>query len=75
MKQIIKRKSRMFCIDKTQLKPEARTTEVYNGLYAALYEEFKGANESPKYKRMTPLERLNSLNVFAINWLIERGLE
>jgi len=40
MEKVIIRKNKLFIIDKSKLKPEARKEEIFNALYAAVYEEF-----------------------------------
>lgn len=74
MDNIIYRKNKMFMIDKTKLKPAARKDDVCVALYAAIYQEFSGANYNQDYSDLTPLERMNKLNEFARNWLAERKL-
>lgn len=75
MEKIIYRKNKLFCIDKSKLKPEAQTPEVCSALYAAIYSEFSGAIYNKDYNNLTSLERLNKLNEFATEWLEERGLK
>jgi len=75
MKQVIIRKNRRFIINEEQLKPQANKPDICNALYAAIYREFLGASENPKYKDLTPIDRLNKLNEFALDWLKKRGLE
>lgn len=74
MDNIIYRKNKMFMIDKSKLKPAARKDDVCVALYAAIYQEFSGANYNQDYSNLTPLERMNKLNEFARNWLAERKL-
>lgn len=74
MKDLIKRKHGLFIIDTSQLKPKANKTTIINSLYGAIYEEFRGAHKNPTYKNLTPKEKMDVLNNFAINWLKERGL-
>lgn len=64
----------MFIIDKAKLKPAAQKEDVCQALYAAIYQEFSGANYNEDYSSLTPLERMNKLNEFARNWLKERKL-
>lgn len=75
MKIIITRRSNRFCIDKTQLSAAAKKDDICNALYAAVYDEFKGASKHPNYKDLSNLDRLNKLNEFALDWLKDRGLE
>lgn len=75
MKLIVNRRNKQFCIDTTQLSSKANNTDVINALYAAIYLEFRGASENPKYKHLTYLERFNKLNEFANKWLKDRGLD
>jgi len=73
MEKVIYRRSKLFIIDKEKLKPHARREEVYNALYAAIYSEFQGASNNPNYKDLTNLDKLEQVNVFAYNWLKQRG--
>lgn len=75
MIQYFKRKNKMFCIDESQLSSAAKTTYNMNALYGAVYEEFRGAINNPKYKGLTDKQRLDQVNLFALNWLKDRGLE
>lgn len=74
MKNIIYRQNKMFCIDKSKLSEKARSNDIINALYAAIYTEFIGASKSQYYKDLTPLERLDKVNEYANKWLSERGL-
>ena len=74
MKQVIFRQNKMFVIDREQLKPKARTDEICNALYAAIYTEFAGAAENPIYKDLTNLEKFARINAYANDWLQKRGL-
>ena len=74
MDRIVYRKNKLFCINKSLLKPEARKDDVCIALYAAIYTEFSGAVYNTDYKDITPIERLDAINAFAENWLDERGL-
>lgn len=74
MGNLIYRKNKMFIIDKSQLKPHAQKEDVYQALYAAIYQEFSGANYNQDYSELTALERMNKLNEFARKWLTERKL-
>jgi hypothetical protein len=73
MEKVILRKNKLFIIDKSKLKPEARKEEIYNALYAAVYEEFQGANTNLIYKDLNSLSRLEEVNKFAYNWLKQKG--
>ena len=73
MQNLVYKENHKFYINKELLLPEARTTAIINGLYAAIYEEFKGAIQNSKYSKLTPLERLEALNIFANNWAKQRG--
>lgn len=68
---IFKRKSSYFTIDDKIIKLE---TTIQNALYAAVYEEFRGAVNNSKYKNLTNLQRIQELNKYAENWLKDRGL-
>lgn len=74
MKQYFNRYNHKFVLDSEQLKPEARSVEITNGLYSAVYEEFSGAVYNRKYKDMSVQQKLNCMNEFADNWLKARGL-
>jgi hypothetical protein len=74
MNTIIYRKNKLFIIDKTQLKSNIKVEETCNALYAAMYEEFKGATDNSNYSNMTNLEKMSEINLFAYNWLKIRGL-
>lgn len=74
MKQVIFRQNKMFVIDREQLKPKARSDEICNALYAAIYTEFAGASENPAYKDLTNLDKFVKINEFANDWLQKRGL-
>lgn len=75
MENIIYRKNKLFCIDKSKLSPKACKDEIINALYAAVYMEFSGANYNEEYKNLNFLERLDKVNQFANKWLAERGLK
>lgn len=70
---ILRRQGAMFVIDDKKLSPKARDIPVKNGLYAAVYEEFFGASENPKYKNLSTLQLFNKMNEFAEKWLKDRG--
>lgn len=70
---IVYRNNRLFSIDKEYIKVEHRTSSVINGLYTAIYDEFRGAYENDKYKKLTFAERMSKLNLFAEKWLKDRG--
>ena len=73
-RSLIYRQNRLFKIDNTQLSVKANTSKVINALYADIYAEFVGANDSDKYKEMTYLQRINAVNDYALKWLQDRGL-
>jgi hypothetical protein len=73
MEKVIIRKNKLFIIDKSKLKPEARKEEIFNALYAAVYEEFQGADKNPTYKNLNSLDKLEQLNSYAYNWLKQKG--
>jgi hypothetical protein len=64
----------MFKIDNEYIKPEHRTSSVINSLYAAVYDEFRGASRNEKYKDLTYEQRMAKLNQFAEKWLRDKGL-
>ena len=69
---LIYRQGNMFKIDESKLSSAAKNTATKNALYAAVYDEFKGANENPLYKSLSPIEKMNELNQFAENWLKDK---
>ena len=71
---IFYRENRFFKIDTSQLSGAALDPKNLNALYAAVYGEFVGAISNPKYKNLTPLQKMNELNQFAQNWLQNKGL-
>jgi hypothetical protein len=71
---IIYRKNKLFCIDKSKLKPQAQKDDVCLALYAAIYKEFSGAIYNKDYMYLTPIEKMNKINEYAYKWLDERGL-
>jgi hypothetical protein len=72
--QIVYREGNYFKIDKKLLPKKSQTLEVINGLYAAIYDEFKGAVDNPKYQNLSYFEKMNKLNEFAEDWLRKRNL-
>ena len=70
---VILRKNRRFCINQQHIKEEHRTSSVLNGLYAAIYDEFRGAATNKKYVNLTYENRMQEVNNFAENWLKKRG--
>lgn len=72
---LIYRQNKLFKIDIKQLPIKARTTEKINALYAAIYFEFRGAEENDKYKKYTYQERMEKLNQFAKDWLLKQGFK
>jgi hypothetical protein len=74
MERVVYRKNKMFCIDKSKLKPEAQKNDIIVALYSAIYTEFSGASLNSDYKDLTSLERFERVNEFANNWLKKRGL-
>ncbi len=73
MEDVIFRKNKMFILDKEKLKPHAKKEEIYTALYAAIYTEFQGASKHPNYKNLTNLNKMQEVNLFAFNWLKQRG--
>lgn len=71
---IFYRENRFFKIDTSQLSGEALNSKNINALYAAVYGEFIAAVNNPKYKNLTPTQKMNELNQFAQNWLRSKGL-
>ena len=74
MEKLITRQNKMFCIDKSKLKQKAKSEQIIQALYAAIYTEFTGANEQDIYKDLNYNQRLTKVNEFAWNWLKERDL-
>jgi len=74
MKTIIVRKNRLFTIDRSVLKEEAKRDDICNALYAAVYLEFIGASKNPTYRDKTPKDLLLEVNKFANKWLQKKGL-
>lgn len=74
MQQYFFRKDNQFVINSKLLSERANTPTVINALYAAVYLEFRGAVDNPKYKDLNTLEKMQKLNEFAHNWLKTRGL-
>lgn len=71
---IFYRKNKLFKIDTDKLSHKAKTPEIINGLYLAVFEEFRGASDNPKYKRLNYSQKMSELNKFAENWLKIRNL-
>lgn len=74
MEKIIYRQNKMFCIDKTKLKPQAQKEDIYLALYGAIYTEFLGAIDNQEYANLNSMQKLEKVNEFATNWLNERRL-
>ena len=74
MENIIYRRNKLFCIDKSKIKSQVHKDDACVALYAAIYTEFAGAIYNKDYKDLTSLERLGKVNEFANKWLSERGL-
>lgn len=72
-KTLIYRKNLKFYINESKIKPQFRKVDVINALYGAIYEEFKGAIHNSKYVNMTPVEKIQQVNIFAEDWLKKRG--
>lgn len=71
---LIYREGKFFKVNTSLLSEKANRMDVINALYAALYEEFRGASENPVYMNLSLLERLQAVNDYASNWLKDRGL-
>jgi hypothetical protein len=71
---IFYRQNRYFKIDTTQLSGNALNPQNINALYSAVYKEFIGAVKNPKYKDLTPMQKMTKLNQFAQTWLTTKGL-
>lgn len=70
---IFYRQGSLFKINEKLLPKKANTTQVKNALYAAVYEEFKGASKNLLYRDLNPAQKMQKLNEFAVNWLQTRG--
>lgn len=70
---LVYRQNRLFKLDTDQLPARAKVSSVMNALYAALYEEFLGAQFSGKYGNMDLVTRMQAVNDFASQWLIDKG--
>lgn len=71
---VIKYSNVGFVILESAIVPQARTVDVKNALYVALYNEFLGASKNPKYQDLTVLERVQKLNDYAKDWLKQKGI-
>jgi hypothetical protein len=71
--KILNKDGAYFKLNKTLLKKFKKRPDIINGLYVAVYEEFKGAIEQPHYSKLTVKQRFEKLNEFAFNWLNKRG--
>lgn len=74
MRQLVKYKNNRFVIIRNNLNEQENKTDIINLLYLAMYKEFFGASENPKYKNLNVLDRLVKINEFANNWLDKKGL-
>lgn len=70
---LIFRNNRLFSINEKLLPVEANNNPTKGALYAAIYDEFKGSAFTEKYKNLTPAQRIEQVNVFALKWLKDRG--
>lgn len=71
---IFYRQGSLFKINEKLLSKKANRTDIKNALYAAVYEEFKGASKNLLYRHLNPAEKMQKLNEFAVKWLDTRGL-
>jgi len=70
---LVYRQNRLFKINLNELPEIAKNTETLNALYAALFLEFRGAEENDKYNKKSYTERMEAINNFAENWLKKQG--
>lgn len=70
---LVYRQDRMFKINKDKLPSKYQTMEVTQKLYIAIFREFQGASVNEKYKNMSYQQRIEQLNVFAVDWLDKQG--
>lgn len=75
MQEFIKYKNNRFVVVRKNLSESANKTDIINSLYLAIYQEFFGASENPKYKNLSVLDRLSKVNEFANDWLSKKGLQ
>lgn len=75
MLPLVYRQDRMFKINDEALPAGARTLEVKQKLFVALFREFRGASENDKYKKMSYQERIEILNQYARDWLTKQGFK
>jgi hypothetical protein len=75
MNPLIYRYNGRFFVNKNLLSLKANNTEVCNALYTAISEEFTGASKNPLYSRLTIAEKMSKVNIFAQEWLKQRGLD
>lgn len=73
MKPIVYRQNRLFKIDQESLPISARTLEVTNDLYIAIFKEFQGAEDNDKYTNLTYQQRMIAINEYAKDWLLKKG--
>lgn len=62
---IIYRKNKLFSVNEDLLPKELRTSEYKSDLLVAVFYEFRGANSSEKYKRLSNQEKMEEINEFA----------
>lgn len=65
----------MFRINQNELPEAARNVRTMNALYTALHMEFRGAQVSDKYSKMTTQEKMTAIEDFAQTWLKRRGFK
>ncbi len=70
---LIYRQGRMFKINDEKLPQTARKMDIKNKLFVALFREFQGASVNDKYKDLTIQQRIEKLNDYAKDWLIQQG--
>jgi hypothetical protein len=73
MKPLVYRQNRLFKLEVSELPLKARSIPVQNALYAAIYDEFLDAQINPKYLNTDLVQRIQAVNDFARQWLIDKG--
>lgn len=72
-KPLVYRQNRLFRINEDLLPESARNLQTIQKLYYAMYLEFKGAEYSDKYSKLSYQERMEKINDFSKNWLKSQG--
>lgn len=72
-KPLVYRQNRLFKLEESELPVKARTAQIKNALYAAIYTEFTDAQYNPKYEHTNLLQRMQAVEAFARKWLKDGG--